>query len=61
MIISSPNKHLHLIPSNKVLDGFIGITTKINEPFFNEFNNNSLLFLNKVYFAINTSIKEKSR
>ncbi len=39
MIITSPNKHLHLIPSHKVLDGFIGIATKINEPFFNELNN----------------------
>jgi len=39
MIITSPNKHLHLMPSNKVLDGFIGIATKINEPFFNELHN----------------------
>jgi PAS domain S-box-containing protein len=39
MIISSPNKHLHLIPSDKVLDGFIGIATKINEPFFHDLDN----------------------
>lgn len=38
-IISSPNKHLHLIPSHKVIDGFIGIATKINEPFSPDFHN----------------------
>ena len=39
MIISSPNRHLHLIPSHKVIDGFIGIATKINEPFFHGLHN----------------------
>jgi len=39
MMITSPNKHLHLIPSDKVFEVFIGIATNINEPLFNEFNN----------------------
>ena len=39
MIINSPNKHLHLIPSHKIIDGYIGIATKINEPFFQNFDN----------------------
>jgi signal transduction histidine kinase len=39
MIISSPNRHVHLIPSHKVLDGFIGIATKINEPYFQDLYN----------------------
>ena len=39
MIINTPNKHLHLIPSHKVIDGFIGIATKINEPFFHDLHN----------------------
>lgn len=32
-IVASPNKHLHLSPSHKVIDAYIGIATKINEPF----------------------------
>jgi len=39
MIINPPNRHLHLIPSHKVIDGYIGIATKINEPFFQNFDN----------------------
>jgi len=47
VIISSPNKHLHLKPSHTLLDGYIGIATKINEPFFNELDN---LDMQKVAF-----------
>lgn len=36
MIITSPNHHAHLIPSKKVINGSIGIATKINESFLNE-------------------------
>ncbi|MEA2047938.1 MAG: transporter substrate-binding domain-containing protein [Campylobacterota bacterium] len=39
VIISSPNQHVHLNPSHKVIDGFIGIATKINEPFFHGLSN----------------------
>jgi len=39
MIINSPNRHVHLTPSHKVIDGFIGIATKINEPFFHDLDN----------------------
>ena len=38
-IIIKPNKHLHLTPSHKVIEGFIGIATKINEPLFQNFHN----------------------
>jgi len=36
MIITSPNSHTHLVPSIKVIDGALGIATKINEPFLND-------------------------
>ena len=36
MIITSPNQHTHLIPSRKVINGSIGIATKINESFLGE-------------------------
>ena len=38
LIITTPNKHVHLTPTLKIIDGFIGITTKNDESFFNELN-----------------------
>ena len=39
MIITTPNKHIHLTPSSKVLEGFIGIATKIQAPLLDDMNN----------------------
>ena len=35
VILTSPNKHKHLLPSHTIIDGAIGIATKIEEPLFN--------------------------
>jgi signal transduction histidine kinase len=61
VIVTSPNEHLHLIPSKKIFEAFIGIATKINEPLFNEFNNldtKKVAFL-KGQLSINAYVKEK--
>jgi len=34
VIITAPNKHIHLIPSDKVIDAPIGIATKTSRPLF---------------------------
>ncbi|PHS36772.1 MAG: hypothetical protein COB07_12130 [Sulfurovum sp.] len=39
VIITKPNLHTHLTASTKLMEAFIGIATKIKEPFFNELNN----------------------
>jgi PAS domain S-box-containing protein len=36
MILASPNRHTHLIPTHKVIEGSIGIATKINEQLHND-------------------------
>ena len=36
VILTSPNRHKHLIPSHKIIEGAIGIATKINEPLLND-------------------------
>ena len=49
MIISSPNQHVHLNPSHTIIDGYIGIATKINEPLFHglsNLNTQKVAFLN---------------
>jgi hypothetical protein len=35
VILTSPNKHKHLLPSHTVIDGAIGIATRIKEPLLN--------------------------
>ncbi len=42
MIITAPNRHKHLKPSKKILEGFIGIATKMNESPFYEMDNQAL-------------------
>ena len=36
VILTSPNKHTHLLPSHKVIAGALGIATMIKEPFLND-------------------------
>jgi len=38
MIITAPNRHIHLTPSAKVLEGFICIATKIHAPLLDDLN-----------------------
>lgn len=48
IIVTSPNQHSHLTPSIKVINAYIGIATKINEPLFNnlsELKNQKMAFL----------------
>ena len=35
VILTSPNKHKHLLPSHTLIDGALGIATKIKEPLLN--------------------------
>ncbi|MBL0708989.1 MAG: transporter substrate-binding domain-containing protein [Sulfurimonas sp.] len=58
IIVTSPNKHSHLIPSKKIFELFIGIATRINEPLFNSLDTKKIAFL-KGQLSVKTFVKQK--
>ena len=61
MIITSPNRHTHLTASKKVLEGSIGIATKIKEPLLPDMHemNNKKVALLKAQASVNAFVKHK--
>ena len=61
VILTSPNKHKHLLPSHTVIDGAIGIATRIEEPLLNhpeEMNDKKIALLHG-QTSINYFLKQK--
>jgi len=61
VILTSPNKHTHLLPSHTIVDGAIGIATRIKEPFLNhpaEMNHKKIALLHG-QTSINYFLKQK--
>ncbi|WP_309498039.1 ATP-binding protein [Sulfurovum sp.] len=61
MIITSPNRHTHLTASKKILEGSIGIATKMQEPLLQDLTemNNKKVALFKGQVSVNAFIKHK--
>lgn len=61
MIITSPNRHTHLKASKKVLEGSVGIATKIQEPLLQDLAEvgNKKVALLKAQAGVNAFVKHK--
>jgi len=61
VILTSPNKHKHLLPTHTIIDGAIGIATRIEEPLLNhpeEMNDKKIALLHG-QTSINYFVRQK--
>jgi len=61
VILTSPNKHKHLLPTHTIIDGAIGIATRIKEPLLNhpEEMNDKKIALLRGQTSINYFVRQK--